>query len=565
MCGILAVLGADPSRQPELRREVLRLQRRLRHRGPDWSGLFAADGHVLAHERLGIVDPESGQQPLMTADEQLVLTVNGEIYNHQALRDRHQTRFAFQTGSDCEVILPLYEALGEDCVAQLDGVFAFVLLDRRTGHFMAARDAMGVVPLYYGVGRDGSVWFASELKAISDVCERFEVFPPGHVYSSRTGGLRRWYQPDWFSEEIPQTPADPAALRAGFESAVVKRLMSDVPWGVLLSGGLDSSLVASVAARHAARRVEDAEESDAWWPRLHSFTIGLEGSPDVAAAAKVADFLGTVHHAYTYTVQEGIDALSDVIYHLETFDVTTIRASTPMYLMARKIRALGVKMVLSGEGADEIFGGYLYFHKAPDAAEFHRETVRKLQTLHLYDCLRANKSTSAWGVETRTPFLDKAFLDLAMGMDPTHKLSGTHPSGARIEKHVLRDAFDDETHPWLPSEVLWRQKEQFSDGVGYGWIDGLRDHAEAVVSDAMFQQAAFRFPSNPPATKEAYLYRSMFEEHYPQSSAIDTVPGGPSIACSTPTAIAWDAAFAEAADPSGRAIQGVHQAAYAPS
>jgi len=515
---------------------------------------------ILAHERLGIVDPESGHQPLLGGDR--ALAVNGEIYNHTALRASFGD-YPFTTHSDCEVILPLYEAKGDDCVHDLDGVFAFVLSDARTGDFLVARDPMGVVPLYYGTGRDGGLWFASELKAIADLCEQFHVFPPGHLWSQATGKPVRWYRPDWFGPEVPVAPLELSALRAAFEEAVVKRMMSDVPWGVLLSGGLDSSLVASVAARHAARRVEDG--STAWWPRVHSFCIGLEGSPDLAAAQEVADFLGTAHHAFTFTIQDGLDALSEVIRHLETYDVTTIRASTPMYLMTRKIKALGIKMVLSGEGADEIFGGYLYFHKAPDAAAFHRENVDKLKTLHLYDCLRANKSTMAWGVEVRVPFLDRDFLDFALGFDPTHKLSGTHPDGARIEKHILRAAFDDHDDPWLPASVLWRQKEQFSDGVGYGWIDALKDHAETVVTDAMLERAQLRFPYNPPPTKEAYMYRALFQEHYPQASAIESVPGGPSIACSTPTAIAWDEAFANMADPSGRAVAGVHNDAYGAS
>ncbi len=561
MCGIVAVLGVDTASRPELRAQVVERAGRLRHRGPDWSGIEVQPRAILAHERLGIVDPESGHQPILDDSGELALTVNGEIYNHRDLRAR-LADYPFRTRSDCEVILPLYREKGEDCLHDLDGVFAFVLSDAETGEFIAARDPMGVVPLYFGEARDGSLWFASELKALTGVCERFGVFPPGHVWSSRTGGLRRWYEPAWFEPEVPTTPSNPALLRQAFEDAVVKRLMSDVPWGVLLSGGLDSSLVASVASRHATRRIEEGEASAAWWPRMHTFCIGLEGSPDLAAAQKVADFLDTVHHPFTYTVQEGIDALSEVVRHLETYDVTTIRASTPMFLMARKIKALGIKMVLSGEGADEIFGGYLYFHKAPDAVEFHHETVRKLQTLHLYDCLRANKSTAAWGVEVRTPFLDRGFLDYSQGFDPTDKMSSTHPEGRRIEKHVLRAAFDDPDNPWLPEDVLWRQKEQFSDGVGYGWIDGLKDHAEEQVSDDLLAEAASRFPYNTPPTKEAYFYRSLFERHFPQKSAVQSVPGGPSIACSTPVAIAWDEAFANMADPSGRAITDVHNDGY---
>jgi len=559
MCGIVAVLGATP--RDDLRRLVLQQARKLRHRGPDWSGLHEADGALLAHERLAIVDPVSGGQPLLSPDGAVALTVNGEIYNHHALRAEHPD-YAFATGSDCEVILPLWQAVGPDAVHRLDGVFAFVLHDASTGRWMAARDPIGVVPLYWGRDADGGLWFASELKALHDVCERFDVFPPGHVWTDADDGPRRWYEPDWFAPEVPARPGDGDRLRAAFETAVVKRLMSDVPWGVLLSGGLDSSLVSSVAARHAHFRVEDDEQSEAWWPRLHSFSVGLTGSPDLAAAAKVAEFLGTVHHGFEFTIEEGLDALPDVIEHIETFDVTSIRASTPMYLMARRIKAMGVKMVLSGEGADEMFAGYLYFHKAPDGAELHRESVRKLQTLHLYDCLRANKAMSAFGVEVRTPFLDKDFLAEAMTVDPTVKLSGTHPDGRRMEKHYLRSAFDDAEEPWLPQEILWRQKEQFSDGVGYGWIDALRDYAARRVSDDQLAGAATRWPEAPPATKEAYLYRSIFEDRFPHPSAAATVPGGKSIACSTPAAIAWDEAFANAADPSGRAVAGVHDDAW---
>lgn len=551
MCGILAVVDStDPL---SARASVLENRRLLRHRGPDWSGVWTGTRAVLAHERLAIVDPHSGEQPLTHG--RLALAANGEIYNHRQLR---KSGHPYQTGSDCEVLLSLYEDHGADLVHLLDGQWAFVLVDDETGDFVAARDPIGVVPLYVGTAPDGSTWFASEMKALAGVCTSWRVFPPGHVMTR--DGLRRWYEPGWFSEEVPTRPLDPARLRTALESAVVKRLMSDVPWGVLLSGGLDSSLVSAITAVHAARRVEDEERSEAWWPRLHSFSIGLEGSPDLAAAAKVAEHLGTVHHAFTYTIEDGIDALSDVIWHLETYDVTSIRASTPMYLMARKIRAMGIKMVLSGEGADEIFGGYLYFHKAPSAADFHHECVRKLQSLHLYDCLRANKAMMAWGVETRVPFLDKAFLAEALSFDPTAKMSTTHPEGPRMEKHLLRAAFDDE-EPLLPESVLWRQKEQFSDGVGYGWIDSLKAHAEQQVSDQQLAEAAERFPHNPPATKEAYFYREIFDRHFPQACSAVTVPGGPSIACSTAVAIEWDEAFAKMADPSGRAV-GVHVDSY---
>lgn len=563
MCGIVAVFHHLSGEARPLRAQVLRQARTLRHRGPDWSGLHEQPGVFLAHERLAIVDPESGDQPLIDESGTVALAVNGEIYNHRALAEALPDPYPFRTNSDCEVILPLYRQYGVECVRHLDGMFAFVLSDEATGEFIAARDPIGIVPLYYGTGRDGSLWFASEFKALAEVCERIEVFPPGHIYSRDSGGPRPWFAPKWFDEAwVPERAPDHGRLAAAFEAAVVKRMMSDVPWGVLLSGGLDSSLVSAVATRHALRRVEDDEASQAWWPRLHSFSIGLEGSPDLAAARRVADFLGTAHHEYVFTVQQGLDALRDVIHHLETYDVTTIRASTPMYLMARKIRAMGVKMVLSGEGADEIFGGYLYFHKAPNAAEFHLETVRKLKSLHLFDCLRANKSMSAWGVEVRVPMLDRDFMDEAMTVEPTIKMSSSHPEGARMEKHFLRKAFDRADEPYLPEDVLWRQKEQFSDGVGYSWIDGLKDHAEAEVSDAMLAQAEFRFPVNPPGTKEAYLYRSLFQELFPHASAAETVPGGKSIACSTPAALAWDAAFEAQADPSGRAVSGVHDQAY---
>ncbi|MDP7115122.1 MAG: asparagine synthase B [Myxococcota bacterium] len=559
MCGILAVLGAAPAEVPALRKRVLRLQRRLRHRGPDWSGLHVRGTAVLAHERLAIVDPESGQQPLLSPDGKTALTVNGEIYNHRALRASLSQGYRFQTASDCEVILPLQAQLGEACVHELDGMFAFVLADERTGTFLAARDPIGVLPLYIGYGRGGTLWFASEFKALQDDCDRIEVFPPGHLCSSLDGEQRRWFRPDWLGGGTPDRSPDLDRLRTAAERAVVKRMMSDVPWGVLLSGGLDSSLVASIASRHADRRVEEDGRSAAWWPRMHTFSIGLPGCADHAAAQLVADHLGTVHHPLTFTIQEGLDALSDVVFHLETYDVTTIRASVPMYLMARKIRALGVKMVLSGEGADEALGGYLYFHRAPDRAELHRETLRKLRALHLYDCLRANKATAAWGVETRVPFLDLGFLQEVMTIDPLHKMSSSHPEGPRMEKQLLRQAFDVPDSPYLPAEVLWRQKEQFSDGVGYGWIDALRQFARDEVGDALPADAASRFPRNTPASPEEYLYRCLFEEHFPHRSAAATVPGGASIACSCPEAIGWDPAFARSPDPSGRAVTGIHR------
>ncbi len=566
MCGILAVFNS-PENPDTLRARVVALAKLVRHRGPDWSGVHLqrnpkSNGrrvvNVLAHERLAIVDPEGGAQPLLNETGNVALSVNGEIYNHQELEKSLRQEHRFATRSDCEVIVHLYEERGAGFLDDLDGVFAFVLADETTGEVVAARDPIGVVPMYWGWGRDGSVWFASEMKALRDVCPRFEQFPPGHVWAG--GKLRRYFNPSWITtEEIPAGTPTAEEIRSALDAAVVKRLMSDVPFGVLLSGGLDSSLVSSIVARHADKRVEDKMQSSAWWPRVHSFCIGLEGAPDLENARRVAEFLGTAHHEYCYTVQEGLDALSDVIYHIETYDVTTIRASTPMYLMARKIKAMGVKMVFTGEGADEVFGGYLYFHKAPNPEELFRETVRKVLKLHHYDCLRANKSMAAWGVEARVPFLDTRFLEFAMNIDPSLKMS--NPSTNRIEKNMLRSSFDTPDDPYLPESVLWRQKEQFSDGVGYGWIDGLKSYAESRVSDAMLEAAPHRFPENTPRTKEAYLYRSIFEEHFPQPAAVAAVVVEPSIACSTATALTWEKAWEGMADPSGRAVDS-HVAAY---
>ncbi|KAK1269290.1 Asparagine synthetase [glutamine-hydrolyzing] 2 [Acorus gramineus] len=554
MCGILAVLGCSDTSLSK-RTRIIELSRRLRHRGPDWSGLHCFQDCYLAHQRLAIVDPTSGDQPLYNEDKTIVVTVNGEIYNHEQLREKLKSH-KFRTGSDCEVIAHLYEEYGENFVEMLDGMFSFVLLDTRNNTFIAARDPIGITPLYMGWGLDGSIWFASEMKALSDDCERFTTFLPGHLYSSKRGELRRWYNPPWYSESIPPTPYDPLVLREAFEKAVIKRLMTDVPFGVLLSGGLDSSLVAAVASRH----LTETKVAKQWGSQLHTFCIGLEGSPDLKAAREVADYLGTLHHEFHFTVQEGLDALEEVIYHIETYDVTTVRASTPMFLMSRKIKSLGVKMVLSGEGSDEIFGGYLYFHKAPSKEEFHRETCRKIKALHLYDCLRANKSTSAWGLEARVPFLDKNFIDIAMDIDPEWKM--VRRDLGRIEKWVLRNAFDDEQNPYLPKHILYRQKEQFSDGVGYSWIGGLRAHAEEHVSDAMLSNAHNVYPENAPLTKEAYYYRTIFERFFPKNAARSTVPGGPSVACSTAKAVEWDKAWKKNLDPSGRAVLGVHVDAY---
>ena len=556
MCSIFGIFGLQAGDDATaLRRQALELSQRQRHRGPDWSGVHLDDGAILVHERLAIVDPAGGSQPLRSADGGLVLAVNGEIYNHRELKKELRQPYAFQTGSDCEVINALYrEDTPESFLNRLNGIFAFALWDVAAHRFLIARDPIGVCPLYWGHDREGRLCVASEMKALADLCADVAQFPPGHYYDSAIGELKPYYGKPWRSyDEVQGVEVTREELREAFERAVHRQLMTDVPYGVLLSGGLDSSLVAAVAARFARRRVEDDDSSEAWWPRLHSFAIGLKGSPDLAAAEVAAQALGTVHHGFEYTFEEGLDALPEVIRHIETYDVTTIRASTPMFLLARRIKAMGVKMVLSGEGSDEIFGGYLYFHKAPNAREFHEELVRKLDALYNYDCLRANKSMMAWGVEPRVPFLDVEFLDVAMRMDAQYKMAGK----GRIEKAVLREAFEG----YLPDSILWRQKEQFSDGVGYGWIDGLKAHAEAQVSDRELAAADKRFPINPPLTKEAYHYRSLFERFYPGQACAETVPGGKSIACSSPAAIAWDASFAAAADPSGRAVAGVHNAA----
>jgi asparagine synthase (glutamine-hydrolysing) len=550
MCSIFAMFGLQPGDDlPALRTLCLQMSQRQRHRGPDWSGVFADASTILVHERLAIVDPASGSQPLRSADGALALAVNGEIYNHRQLRA--VSDYAFTTGSDCEVINALYRAHGEDFLGKLNGIFAFALWDSAANRYLIARDPLGVCPLYWGHDAAGRVCVASEMKSLVGLCADVAIFPPGHVYDSLTGQLTQYWRTPWREYAATQGRAiTAAALREAFEQAVHRQMMTDVPYGVLLSGGLDSSLVAAVAAQFARRRIEDDDRGEAWWPRLHSFAIGLEGSPDLAAAQIAGKALDTVHHGFTYTFEEGLDALPEVIRHIETYDVTTIRASTPMFLLARRIKAMGVKMVLSGEGSDEIFGGYLYFHKAPSARQFHEETVRKLDALHSFDCLRANKSMAAWGVEARVPFLDLEFVHTAMSIDAAAKMVGARG----IEKAMLREAFEGA----LPDSILWRQKEQFSDGVGYGWIDGLKAHAEAAVSDREFAAAAARFPHNPPATKEAYFYRRIFEQHFPGEACAATVPGGKSIACSSPAALAWDPAFAGAADPSGRAIAGVH-------
>ncbi len=601
MCGFVAILSQQGQAD---RKKALRMSAKIRHRGPDWSGVYSDGKAVLAHERLAIVDPLSGGQPLFSADGKKVLAVNGEIYNHQDIRRQFAGRYEFQTGSDCEVILALYEEYGTNFIDRLNGIFAFVLYDSENDSWLIARDHMGVIPLYIGYDKDGTVYAASELKALEGQCDRYEPFAPGcylyyneecsselcspeHLRSARMKNeeykVKRWYQRDWFQyDDMQWSTSDHKEavqmLRDGLMAAVKRQLMSDVPYGVLLSGGLDSSVVSAIAKLYAAKRIETGDKHDAWWPQLHSFAVGLKGAPDLAKAKEVADHIGTIHHEINYTIQEGIDAIRDVIYYIETYDVTTVRASTPMYLLARVIRSMGIKMVLSGEGADEIFGGYLYFHKAPDSKAFHEETVRKLGKLYMYDCLRANKSLMAWGIEGRVPFLDKEFMDIAMRLDPQLKMcgrkKGTGSELARlstnwsartitgtefeIEKKIVREAFAD----MLPESVAWRQKEQFSDGVGYSWIDTLKKITSEAVTDEQMAHAAERFPINPPLNKEEYYYRTIFEEHFPSASAARSVNQEASVACSTSVALEWDAAFKNMNDPSGRAVKGVHEQAY---
>ena len=594
MCGIVSIFNIQ-EQTPELRQQALRMSQKIRHRGPDWSGIYCGGSAILAHERLSIVDPESGRQPLFAPDKKQVLAVNGEIYNHQNIRARFAGKYQYQTGSDCEVILSLYREMREDAdfdtlvykgedalhtritkmLEELNGIFAFALYDAERDEFLIARDPIGVIPLYIGYDKDGKVLVASELKALEGQCDHYEPFLPGHYYYSKNPGMKRYYTRDWFEyatmqkkyqiddakkaeaqlkDAEPQEKAAVKEIHDALEASVKRQLMSDVPYGVLLSGGLDSSVISAVAEKYSSTRVENGGETKAYWPRLHSFAVGLKGAPDLAKARLVAEHIGTVHHEINYTIQEGLDAIRDVIYFIETYDVTTVRASTPMYLLARVIRSMGIKMVLSGEGADEVFGGYLYFHKAPDAKAFHEETVRKLGKLYLYDCLRANKSLAAWGIEGRVPFLDKEFLDVAMGMNPVLKMC----PDKTIEKKVVREAFAD----LLPEEVAWRQKEQFSDGVGYSWIDTLKQITASAVSDEQMAHAAERFPINPPQNKEEYYYRSIFAEHFPSDSAAKSVPSIPSVACSTAEALAWDASFKNQNDPSGRAVAGVHEQAY---
>ena len=551
MCGFVGVFDLKVDAQ-ELRPQVLKMSKRIRHRGPDWSGVYCSDKAIMSHERLSIVDPESGGQPLYSKDGNLILAVNGEIYNHKEIRARYEGKYEFLTGSDCEVILALYKDKGEDFLEEMNGIFAFAIYDQENDDYFIARDHIGIIPLYMGWDEHGNFYVASELKSLEGYCKKIQEFPPASYMSSKDGEIKKWWKRDWMDyENVKDNETSIEELKQAMEDAVHRQLMSDVPYGVLLSGGLDSSITSALAKKFSSKRVETGDTKDAWWPQLHSFVIGLEGSPDLAAAKKVADYIGSVHHEIHYTIQEGLDAIRDVIYHIETYDVTTVRASTPMYMIARVIKSMGIKMVLTGEGADEIFGGYLYFHKAPNAEEFHKETLRKISKLNLYDCLRANKSLASWGVEGRVPFLDKEFIDVAMRLNPKDKMAGE----GRIEKWVVRKAFED----ILPESVAWRQKEQFSDGVGYGWIDTLKQIAEDQVTDEMMENAKYRFPVNTPMSKEEYTYRAIFAEHFPSDTAAACVPSVPSIACSTAEALAWDKAFQDNADPSGRAVNTVHE------
>ena len=554
MCGILCAFDLKQTRDV-IRPQVLEMSKKLRHRGPDLSGIYDTDNAILSHERLAIVDPTSGKQPLISPSENLILAANGEIYNQQALRENCENEYVFKTKSDCEVILAMYQKYGKSFVKKLNGIFAFAIYDKDKNEYFIARDHMGIIPLYMGWDKNGTFYVASELKALEGVCTKIELFPPGHFLNSGDSKPERWYETEWDTyESVKDNLTSIETLHDALSDAVHRQLMSDVPYGVLLSGGLDSSITSALAKKFAAKRVESNDTQAAWWPQLHSFSVGLEGSPDLAAAQEVAKHIGTVHHEVKFTIQEGLDAVREVIYHLETYDITTIRASTPMYLMARAIKALGIKMVLSGEGADELFGGYLYFHKAPNAKEFHEETVRKLDKLHQYDCLRANKSLAAWGIEGRVPFLDKEFIEIAMRVNPKDKMI----TQDRMEKWVLRKAFED----YLPNRVTWRQKEQFSDGVGYSWIDSLKELVDTEVSDEQMKNAHFRFPIQTPQNKEEFYYRSIFESHFPSEAAALSVPSVPSVACSTPIALAWDKAFQNQNDPSGRAVSNVHEKSY---
>ncbi len=554
MCGI--VCAFDLKQKSEvLRPQLLEMAKKIRHRGPDWSGIYNNDKAILAHERLAIVDPASGKQPLFSEDRKLILAANGEIYNHRELRKQFEGVYNFQTESDCEIILALYQKKGVAFLDEMNGIFGFAIYDVENDDYFIARDHMGIIPLYIGWDQHGTFYVASELKALEGICTKIELFPPGHYMSSKDGKYVKWYKRDWIDyDAVKDNETSISKIKEALEAAVHRQLMSDVPYGVLLSGGLDSSVISAIAKKYSQKRIESDDKTDAWWPQLHSFAVGLDGSPDLAAAQKVADHIGTIHHEIKFTIQEGLDAIRDVIYNLETYDITTIRASTPMYLMARVIKSMGIKMVLSGEGADELFGGYLYFHKAPNAKEFHEETVRKLEKLHMYDCLRANKSLAAWGIEGRVPFLDKEFMDVAMRINPQDKMI----NGERMEKWVVRKAFED----MLPESVTWRQKEQFSDGVGYSWIDTLKDLVDVEVTDKQMANAHFRYPVQTPQNKEEFYYRSIFAEHFPSDTAALCVPQEPSVACSTKIALEWDEAFKNMNDPSGRAVAQVHEDSY---
>ncbi len=554
MCGIVCAFNIKGDKEV-VRTNVLKMAQKVRHRGPDWSGIYSDENAILAHERLAIVDPTSGKQPIISQDGKKIIAVNGEIYNHQMLREGFKTSYNFKTQSDCEVIIPLYELKGIDFLKDLNGIFAFALYDSSKGTYLIARDHIGIIPLYMGWDKEDIFYVSSELKSLEGVCNIIELFPPGHYLESHDMKLKKWYKPKWISfDSVKNAKTSISSIHDSLSAAVKRQLMSDVPYGVLLSGGLDSSITSALAKKFASKRIESGDKQDAWWPQLHSFSVGLKGAPDLKAAKIVADHIGTVHHEINFTVQEGIDAIRDVIYHLETYDVTTVRASTPMYLMARAIKSLGIKMVLSGEGADELFGGYLYFHKAPNSKEFHEETVRKLEKLHQYDCLRANKSLAAWGIEGRVPFLDKEFIDTAMNINPDDKMI----KNGRIEKWVLREAFKD----YLPESVLWRQKEQFSDGVGYSWIDSLKELVSKEVSDKDLENAAEMFPVNTPLNKEEYYYRTIFQEHFSSEAAAKSVPSVPSVACSTPQALEWDESFKNVNDPSGRSVSNIHNESY---
>ncbi|NKI27336.1 asparagine synthase B [Arenibacter sp. 6A1] len=554
MCGIVCAFDVKESTEV-LRPQLLEMSKKIRHRGPDWSGIFANEKAIMAHERLAIVDPASGKQPLFSEDKKLVLAANGEIYNHRELRKQFEGKYNFQTESDCEVILALYKEKGADFLDDMNGIFGFAIYDTEKDAYFIARDHMGIIPLYIGWDINGTFYVASELKALEGTCTKIQLFPPGHYMESKDGEFKKWYSRDWMEyDAVKENETSIQEIKEALEAAVHRQLMSDVPYGVLLSGGLDSSVTSAIAKKYAQKRIESDDTTDAWWPQLHSFSVGLEGSPDLAAAQKVADHIGTIHHEIKFTIQEGLDAIKDVIYNLETYDITTVRASTPMYLMARVIKSMGIKMVLSGEGADELFGGYLYFHKAPNAQEFHEETVRKLSKLHMYDCLRANKSLAAWGIEGRVPFLDKEFMDVAMRINPQDKMI----NGERMEKWVVRKAFED----MLPESVAWRQKEQFSDGVGYSWIDTLKEVVDKEVTSEQLANAKYRFPLQTPTSKEEFYYRSIFEEHFPSDAAALCVPQEPSVACSTQIALEWDEAFKNMNDPSGRAVSKVHSDAY---